>query len=108
MSAPWRTVGKDVGDVEDERRGADDGPLLSLLTERSAAAETRAEPAEVTLAGPRRGGGGDGVGGGGGGGPGSPHPATAWWRAERVLPHGLRAVTFLPLIALVLILGALV
>lgn len=109
MSAPWRTVAEKAGDVQDERRGTDDSPLLSLLTEPAAASETRTEPAEPTPAGARRGGGANHAGAGGGrGGRGSGHPATAWWRAERLLPHGLRAVTFLPLIALVLILGALV
>jgi phosphate transport system permease protein len=44
---------------------------------------------------------------GSGGGP-PPGQGAAWWRAERLLPHGLRLVACLPLIALVLILVALV
>ena len=119
MSAPWHTVAEDTEDTEDtedERRGTDDGPLLSLLTKSSGTTEARAQPVESSRAGARRrGGGGDhaGGGGGGGGGPGgpggaqAPRRATAWWRAERLLPHGLRAITFIPLVALALILAVL-
>jgi phosphate transport system permease protein len=112
MSAPWPTVAEDTEDVEDERRGTEDGPLLSLLTKTSSVPDTRAEPVEPS-AGSRRGGGGSQSGGGhhGGGPPaGAPssHRATSWWRAERLLPHGLRGLTFIPLVALVAILGVLV
>jgi phosphate transport system permease protein len=46
----------------------------------------------------------------GSGPPGPPPggPTASWWRAERLMPHGLRAVACLPLVALVLILVALV
>jgi len=105
MTAAWRTV------AEDERRGATRGPLLSILTRSSRPPETRAGAVHLDD-GARRGGSGGGAGGGSDGGhPGDgahpSHPATAWWRAERLLPHGLRAVTFIPLVALVLILGVL-
>ena len=89
----------DAGDAEDERRGPGDGPLLSLLTKASTPAEPRADAVDDgATAAPRRGGGDDGGGGHGGGGGrrGRARPArraTAWWRAERLLPHGLRAVT---------------
>lgn len=113
MSAPWLTTAEDAGDAEDERRGPDEGPLLSILTKTAAPPEASAEPVEPTP-GPARGGGGgtragggDGRPGGGGGGAHRSNRATAWWRAERVLPYGLRAVTFLPLLALVAILGVL-
>ncbi len=111
MSAPWRAVAEDENG-ENERKGIDDGPLLSLLTRSSAIPEARATVADPEDAGTRRGGGGGQAGGGGdGGGPGDgahpSHRATAWWRAERLLPHGLRAVTFIPLVALALILGVL-
>lgn len=56
------------------------------------------------------GGAGSRPGGGAGGGNGSPGPPSGrgqWWRAERALPHALRAATLLPLVALVLILVAL-
>ena len=47
--------------------------------------------------------------GGSGPGGGSPSgPASPWWRAERLMPRALRGVAFLPLVALVLILAALV
>src|SRR5580692_4172472 len=47
--------------------------------------------------------------GGGGRGNGPPSgPATAWWRAERLLPRGLGLVACLPLVALVLNLAALI
>jgi phosphate transport system permease protein len=116
MSAPGRTVAEDIEDiegVEDERRGSEDGPLLSILTETLAVPEARSAPPEPTPSGARRGGGGgddhrgDGGGHAGGGGRRRPHRATAWWRVERLLPHGLRAITCVPLIALVLILGLL-
>jgi phosphate transport system permease protein len=113
MSAPWPTVAEDTGDLEDERRGTDDGPLLSLLTKTSSVPDARAEPVEPS-AGSRRGGGGGSQSGGGhdGGGPSpggarSSHRATSWWRAERLLPHGLRGLTFIPLVALFAILGVL-
>jgi len=93
MSAPWLTTAEDAGDAEDERRGPDEGPLLSILT-KTAAPEASAEPVEPTP-GPARGGGGgtragggDGRPGGGGGGAHRSNRATAWWRAERVLPTG--------------------
>jgi phosphate transport system permease protein len=54
------------------------------------------------------GGGADGVGGGAGGGRPPPRPGSAWWRAESVMPRALAVVAFLPLVALVLILAALV
>ena len=109
MSTPWRTVAEDAGDDGDEGRGTDEGPLLSLLTKNSPSAEARPEPVEPTRAGARRGGGGGSRAGAGGGasGTGSSHPATAWWRAERLMPHGLRMLTFIPLVALLLILGVL-
>jgi phosphate transport system permease protein len=106
----------EIVDAEDERRGPDDGPLLSLLTRASTSGQVRTEPADPSRPhdeGAHRGGAGGGTGGGRGGGeeeaggPQPSHPATAWWRAERLLPHGLRAVTFVPLVALVLILGLL-
>src|SRR6202035_4671310 len=114
VSTPWRTVAEDE-DVEDEGRGTDEGPLLSLLTRASTRQEGRTEPAraaEATGEGGQRRGGGDRSGGGGErGGPGDgakpSHPATAWWRAERLLPHGLRVLTFIPLVALVVILAVL-
>jgi len=105
MTAAWRTVG------EDERRGAGRGPLLSILTKSSARPETRAGVADPGGATARRGGGGSRAGsggtGGGGGGSQPSHRATAWWRAEWLLPHGLRVVTFIPLVALLVILGVL-
>ncbi len=113
MSAPWLAT-EDARDAEDERRGSDAGPLLSVLTKASTTSEPRTEAVGHSSAGaPRRGGGdhaggGDGGGGGPGGGAHPSHRATAWWRAERLMPHGLRAVTFLPLLALVAILGILV
>ena len=69
-----------------------------------------AEEQPARVADPTGNGGGVGDGGArspGGGGPGPP-PATpgkkpAWWRAERLLPQGLRALTTVPLILLVLI-----
>jgi len=106
MTAAWRTV------AEDERRGAARGPLLSILTKSSAHPETRAGVAQPGGDTAQRGGGGSKAGsggpGGGGGGSQPPHGATAWWRSERLLPHGLRAVTFIPLVALLVILGVLV
>ncbi len=51
MSAPWRTVAQEAGNVEDEGRGADDGPLLSLLTKSTAPPEARSEPVEPTPSG---------------------------------------------------------
>jgi len=114
VSAPWRTVAADAEDAEDERRGTEDGPLLSLQTRFSAPSPADAQPVDVSRDGARRGGGGSdaggGAGGGGGqddGGPHAPIRATAWWRAERLLPHGLRIITFIPLVALALILGVL-
>jgi phosphate transport system permease protein len=115
MSAPRRTVAEDAEGTEDERRGSDDAPLLSLLTRVSTSREVVAEPAgpeEPADQGPRRGGGGKEPGGGGDGGGSSggadrSHRATAWWRAERLLPHGLRVLTFVPVVALVAILGVL-
>ena len=113
MSAPWLTTAEDAGDAEDERRGPDDGPLLSILTKASTTSEPRTEAVDQRRAAtPGRGGGdhaggGDGSGGGRDGGAHRSHRATAWWRAERLMPHGLRAVTFLPLLALVAILGVL-
>jgi phosphate transport system permease protein len=50
----------------------------------------------------------DEPGGHGSGGSPPPRPLSAWWRAERAMPHALRAVACLPLAALVLILGILV
>jgi phosphate transport system permease protein len=114
MSAPWRTVAADTEDEEGERRGTEDGPLLSLGTRSSALSPPDTQPVDVSRAAARRGGGGSQAGGGDAGGGGhdddGTHPhvrATAWWRAERLLPHGLWAVTFIPLVALALILGVL-
>ncbi len=82
------------------------------MTEASDAPEVRAQPVEPTAARARRGGGGEGAGGGGGdeggrdaAGADPSHRGTAWWRAERLLAHGLRGLTFIPLVALVLIVG---
>jgi phosphate transport system permease protein len=114
VSTPWRTVAAD-DDVEDEGRGTDEGPLLSLLNTVSTGQEVRTDPAstaEAAGAGGHDRGGRDRTGGGGGnGGPGDgakpQRPATAWWRAERLLPHGLRVLTVIPLVALVVILAVL-
>ena len=92
------------------------GPSSPLLTRSSAAPDTTSAPAVATHPGaparrrgePGGGGAGERDAGGGGGGAHPPPSATAWWRAERLLPHGLRAVTLVPLVALVLILGVLV
>lgn len=55
------------------------------------------------------GGSGDGFRGSGGQPPSAgPAPPQQWWRAERLAPQLLRAVGFLPLVLLVLILAALV
>ncbi len=109
MTAAWRMV------AEDERRGGRRGPLLSTLTRAPASSPASAPgPSPVTAEGRRGGGGNEPGGGGAGGGAGGAggarpsHRATAWWRAERLLPHGLRAVTFIPLLALLGILGVLV
>ncbi|HUY22867.1 MAG TPA: phosphate ABC transporter permease subunit PstC [Acidimicrobiales bacterium] len=98
--------------AEDERRGSDLAPLLSLVTDSPSVAMSPPGPGAPAGAGGRRGGGGSPAGGpGDGGGPGLPparrRRATAWWRAERLLPHGLHAMAFVPLVALVLIMGAL-
>jgi len=98
--------------AEDERRGPDGTPLLSLLTDPSstpviasgADLDATAPPA---TAGGGRGGAGTGPGGGDGSGAPPPPRAVAWWRAERLLPRGLHGAAFIPLVALVLILGAL-
>src|ERR1700681_1888454 len=98
----------------DERRGTENAPLLSVVTETEAASMERPEPpdrvGEPTGTDRGRGGGHEAGGGGGGDGGGGAPPSrrgTAWWRAERLLPHGLRAVTFIPLVALALILAGL-
>jgi len=44
VSAPWRTVAADAEDAEDERRGTEDGPLLSLQTRFSAPSPADAQP----------------------------------------------------------------
>ena len=72
-------------------------------------------PAGSSASAPSSGGGGAGPGAppaGAGGGAGRP-PArrrgrSSWWRAERLLPHGLHVFAFIPLVALALLLGALV
>ena len=74
------------------------------------AAEQPARATDPTGSGGGIRGGGDHAAGGGGGErpPASPGRAQSWWRAERLLPHGLRAVTTVPFIVLVLIVLTLV
>jgi phosphate transport system permease protein len=83
------------------------------MTKASNAPEARTQPVEPSPSRARRGRGGQGAGGGGDEGGGAAgadpsQPGTAWWRAERLLPHGLRMVALIPLVALVLIIGVLV
>jgi len=100
--------------TEDERTGGDSAPLLSLLTDTPSApvfpgASDGPAPTRWP-AGSGGAGGGNGPGGAGGGGPVPParrRRRSAWWRAERFLPHSLHAVAFVPLVALVLIVGTL-
>jgi phosphate transport system permease protein len=111
VSVSWRSRDEDE-DAEGEGRGTDAAPLLSLMTKASSAPEIRTQPGEPTASRARGGRGGEGAGGGGdeGGraaGADPSHRGTAWWRAERLLPHGLRLVALLPLVALVLIIGVL-
>ena len=77
---------------------------------------TDASPAPPSTApGPTAGAGGRGrdAAGGGDGGDGPDRPSSsrragAWWRSERLMPHGLHAVAFVPLVALGLIVAVLV
>jgi phosphate transport system permease protein len=106
VTGPWRIA------ADQERRGSAPRPLLSVLTQPASAPAAETERSEADPTGGGGGRGGDrsspgGEGGGRAGGGAQPHRATAWWRAERLLPHGLRVVTFVPLLALVLILGVL-
>ncbi|HTZ07626.1 MAG TPA: hypothetical protein VMB72_01060, partial [Acidimicrobiales bacterium] len=49
-----------------------------------------------------------GQGGGGGGGRGRRRRSASWWRAERLLPHGLHVMAAVPFVALAAIVVALV
>ncbi len=87
----------------------DTATVEDTVTERPAVAAPRPAGPSGPGAGPPApvGGSGGSGGSGPGGGPPPGGPGT-WWRAERLLPQGLRLVACLPLVALVLILAALV
>jgi phosphate transport system permease protein len=86
-------------------------PASSVVTDADPGDGGGAPDERASVAVRRRGPSGVGPPPSGGRGPGGgppSGPASAWWRAEKMMPRALRLVACLPLVALVLILVALV
>ena len=86
MTATWRTRM-----IEAEADATPRRPCLRSTAEATRAGRRPSTPGRAPWRSRRVGPAPAAPGGGGGGGRPSRHRATAWWRAERLLPHGLRA-----------------